>query len=192
DHRKLALDRAAGERHVDHAVDRHHAVELVLDLLDHHRGSRGDDGDAREMLLALGLRHREALDVVAAAGEQADHAREHAGLVRHEHRERVRLARVVAIFEEVGRCGLVHDVSPGKEKSPSPRSSVQTGEMVDGCSETSWTLSSLPSRGRMSTAAMVWVRKTTSKTPSHVVGRKAIALPRKALGTLMARPRRLT
>src|SRR5437763_911591 len=67
DHRKLALDRTAGKRHVDHAVDRDHAVELVLDLLDHHRRARGDDGDTREMFLALGLRHRETVDVVAAS-----------------------------------------------------------------------------------------------------------------------------
>jgi hypothetical protein len=68
DHRKLTLDGAAGEqRHVDHAIDRHHAVELVLDLLDHHGRAGGDDGDAGEMLLALGLGDGEALDVVAAA-----------------------------------------------------------------------------------------------------------------------------
>jgi hypothetical protein len=47
-HRQFALDRAAGQRHVDDAVDRDHAVELVFDLLDHHRRARGDDGDARE------------------------------------------------------------------------------------------------------------------------------------------------
>ena len=106
-HRELPLDRAAGQGHVDDAIDRDHAVELVLDLLDHHRRARGDDGDAREMFLALGLRDRETVDVVAAAGEQADHAREHAGLVLHEHRERVRLVRIVALFQEIGGCGLV-------------------------------------------------------------------------------------
>src|SRR5882757_7975186 len=65
-HRQLALDRAPGQRHVDHAVHRNHAVELVLDLLDHHRRAGGDDGDARDVLLVLGLRNRETLDVVAA------------------------------------------------------------------------------------------------------------------------------
>src|SRR3954471_2461608 len=108
DHCKLALDRAFRQRHVDDAIHRDHAVELMLDLLDHHRRARRDDGDAREMLLALGLRDREALDVVAAPREQADDAREHAGLVLHEHRKRVRLVRVVAFLDEIGGCGLVH------------------------------------------------------------------------------------
>ena len=60
------------------------------------------------MFLALGLGDGETLDVVAAAGEQPDDAREHAGLVLHQHRERVRLVRIVALFQEVGGCGLVH------------------------------------------------------------------------------------
>ena len=107
-HREFPLDRAAGDRHVDDAIDRHHAVELVLDLLDHHRRARGDDGDAGEVFLALGLGDRETLDVVAAAGEQPDHAREHARLVLHQHRERVRLVRIVTLFQEIGGCGLVH------------------------------------------------------------------------------------
>src|SRR5439155_26563115 len=42
-HREFPLDGAAGDRHVDDAVHRHHAVELVLDLLDHHRRTRRDD-----------------------------------------------------------------------------------------------------------------------------------------------------
>ena len=37
DHGELALDRRPGDRHVDDAMHRHQAVELVLDLLDHHR-----------------------------------------------------------------------------------------------------------------------------------------------------------
>src|SRR6266536_1144060 len=51
DHGKLALDRASRQRHVDDAVDRDHAVELVLDLLDHHRCAGGDDGDAGKVFL---------------------------------------------------------------------------------------------------------------------------------------------
>ncbi len=43
---------------VDHAMDRHQAIELVLDLLDHHRRAARHDGDARQMLLVLGLRTR--------------------------------------------------------------------------------------------------------------------------------------
>ncbi len=66
-------------------MDRHQPLELMLDLLDHHGRTRGDDGDAREMRLVLGLRHGERVDIVAAAGEQADDAGKHAGLVVDEH-----------------------------------------------------------------------------------------------------------
>src|SRR3954451_13767967 len=63
-HRQFALDRArAGQRHVDHLVDRDHAVELMLDLLDHQRRAGGDDSDAREVFLALRLEDGEAFDV---------------------------------------------------------------------------------------------------------------------------------
>ena len=80
----------------------------MLDLLDHHRRPRGDNGDAGEMFLALGLGDGEAFDVVTAAGEQPDHARQHAGLVLHQHRERVRLVGVMTLFHEIGGCGLFH------------------------------------------------------------------------------------
>ena len=72
-------------------MHRHQPIELVLDLLDHHRRAAGDDGDAREMLLVLGLGDGERVDVVAAAGEQADDARQHAGLVVDQHAERAAL-----------------------------------------------------------------------------------------------------
>jgi hypothetical protein len=107
-HGELPFDRAPGQCHVDHAVDRDHAVELMLDLLDHHGRPRRDDGDAGKMFLALGLRDRKTFDVVAAAGEQPDHAREHAGLVLDQNGERMRLVRIVAIFDEIGRCRLAH------------------------------------------------------------------------------------
>jgi hypothetical protein len=41
------------------------------------------------LLLVFGLRHGQRVDVVAAAGEQPDHAREHARLVVDDHRQRV-------------------------------------------------------------------------------------------------------
>ena len=85
DQRQLALDVRTFQGEVVHLVHRHQPIELGLDLLDHHRRSRGDDGDAREVFLHVGLRHREALDVVAAAGKQADHARQDAGLVVDQH-----------------------------------------------------------------------------------------------------------
>ena len=43
------------------------------------------------MLLVLGLRNGERVDIVATAGEQADDASKHAGLIVDENRERVRL-----------------------------------------------------------------------------------------------------
>ena len=84
-------------------MDRHQAVELVLDLREHHRRAGGDDGDPRQVLGVLGLRDREAVDVVAAAGEEADDAGEHARLVVDDHRERVALGAVVPLLDEIGR-----------------------------------------------------------------------------------------
>jgi hypothetical protein len=51
----------------------------------------GDDGDAARVALVVRLGHGEALDVVAAAREEADHAGEHAGLVVDEDGEGVAL-----------------------------------------------------------------------------------------------------
>src|SRR5678810_1160329 len=50
-----ALQRRPRGGQVDDTMHRHQPLELVLDLLDHHRRAAGDDGDAREMLLVLGL-----------------------------------------------------------------------------------------------------------------------------------------
>ena len=92
DQRHFALDRpflaefAGPHRQIDDAVNRHDALELRLDLLQHLRRAARDDGDARQMRLMLGLRDRQALDIVAAAGEQADDAGKHARLVVDENR----------------------------------------------------------------------------------------------------------
>ncbi|MBS0524627.1 MAG: hypothetical protein JSS04_13445 [Proteobacteria bacterium] len=87
--RQFALDVRALHRQVVHLVHRHQPVELRLDLLDHHRRAGGDDGDARQVLGRVGLGHRQALDVVAAAGEQPDHPGENARLVVDQHRDGV-------------------------------------------------------------------------------------------------------
>jgi hypothetical protein len=44
------------------------------------------------------------------------------------------------------------DIATGetKDRAPSPQRTVRSGDMVDRCSETSWTLSGLQSRGRRS------------------------------------------
>ena len=72
-------------------VDRHQLVEQRLDLLDHLLGAAGHDVDAREMLDVVDLGYGQAVDVVAAAREQADHAGEHARLVVDQHGDRVAL-----------------------------------------------------------------------------------------------------
>ncbi len=91
DHGELALEMRARDGHVDHAVHRHQPLELVLDLLDHHGRAARHDGDARQVLGMLGLGDRERVDIVAAPREQADDARQHAGLVVDQHRQSVGL-----------------------------------------------------------------------------------------------------
>src|SRR5262249_16333820 len=95
DQRQLALERRAVDGEVADLVDRHQAVELVLDLLDDHRRARGDHGDARQLGLGVDLGHGQAFDVVAAAGEQADNASEHAGFLVHQHRDGVAAGRLL-------------------------------------------------------------------------------------------------
>src|SRR5689334_3290992 len=117
DQRELALDGIARHRQIGHRMDRDEALELALDLLQHHRRAAGDDGDARDVRLVLGLRHGEGFDVVAAAGEQADDAGEDSRLVVDDDREGVSLDRILAILEKIGGCrrvdcGLVHDGPP--------------------------------------------------------------------------------
>ncbi len=82
DQRQLTLERHALEREVSaRRWMGTRTLELMLDLLDDRRRSARHDGDARQMLLVLRLRHREAVDVVAASGEKTDDPRQHARLV---------------------------------------------------------------------------------------------------------------
>src|ERR1043165_5227289 len=62
----------------------------MLDLLDDGGGASRHDGDARKVLLVLGLGDGEAIDVVAAPGEESDYSGEHARLVVDKHRKRAR------------------------------------------------------------------------------------------------------
>ena len=73
--------------------DLHHPLELRLDLRQDAGRAAGDDGDARGVGRVVGLGHRQALDIVAARGEQADHAVQHARLVVHDHGEGGALGR---------------------------------------------------------------------------------------------------
>ena len=56
----------------------------------------------RDVRLVLDLRHGQAFDIVAAAGEQADDARQHAGLVVDEHGQGVGLGLLLALVEGIG------------------------------------------------------------------------------------------
>src|SRR5579862_666692 len=79
---ELALDGLAGNELCD-AEDVHELVHLLFDLLERARLAVDADGDARDVV----LRRRpdgEALDVEAAAREQARDAHEHGRLVLHE------------------------------------------------------------------------------------------------------------
>ena len=76
----------------------------------------------RQMRLVLGLRHGERVDIVAAAGEQPDDAREHARLVVDEHGQSVGLGLLLALIERIGRSRLGHGLRPvlprGRTSSP--------------------------------------------------------------------------
>src|SRR5262245_46639583 len=65
------------------------------------------------MLLVLGLRDRQALDVVAAAGEQTSNACQHARFVVDQNGQRVRLGLFLALVEKIGRTrlGIGHGIS---------------------------------------------------------------------------------
>ena len=71
--------------------------ELRLDLLDNHRGPGGYEIDARRGFVLTHRSHREGLDVVATAGEQPDHTREHARFVVHQNREDMPFLGLVSI-----------------------------------------------------------------------------------------------
>jgi hypothetical protein len=85
-------------------VDRHQTSELGLDLLDHRGCAGGDDGDAREVAQLVGLGHGQALDIVAAPGEQADDAGQHTGFVVDQNAEGVALRNIrVGVAQVIGR-----------------------------------------------------------------------------------------
>src|SRR5687768_9043424 len=94
DQHQLALDVVAvGE--IDHLHHVDQLVELLGDLLDHLVGPGRDDGHPRKRRV-LGGRDGERLDVVAARGEEARHARERAGLVLEEDGDDVPHTRIIS------------------------------------------------------------------------------------------------
>ena len=70
-------------------VHRYNPPQLRLDLLDHLRRARGNDGDAAEVTGVVDLCHGEAVDVVSTARKQTDDARQHAGFVLDQYGQRV-------------------------------------------------------------------------------------------------------
>src|SRR6185295_11908001 len=68
---------------VDHLHHLDQAVQVLGDLLDHLVGAGGDDRHARQRGI-LGRCDGQGLDVVAAGGKEADHARQGAGFVFQE------------------------------------------------------------------------------------------------------------
>ena len=100
--RQFPLDAGALDGQVVHFVYRHDAAKLCHDLFDHRRGAAGDDGDARAVAKVVDLGHGQAVDVIAAPREQADHPRQHARLVVDHHGQgmafdhiRVRIAQII-------------------------------------------------------------------------------------------------
>ena len=79
DHREFPCDPAAGQRHVDDAIHRHHAIELVLDLLE-HIGVPAVTMVMRDTCFGFSVSETVASDVVAAPGKQSDHPRHTPGL----------------------------------------------------------------------------------------------------------------
>jgi hypothetical protein len=75
---QLALDAGAFDGQVMDLVHGHDAAQLRLDLLDHRGRAARHDGDARAVAQMVDLGHGQAVDVVAAAGKQADDAGQHA------------------------------------------------------------------------------------------------------------------
>ena len=78
--RQFAGDMRSVHGQVGDPVHRHQPVELRLDLLDHHAGAGGDDVDAAARAGGIDRGDGQAVDIVAAAGEQPDDPREDAGL----------------------------------------------------------------------------------------------------------------
>ena len=72
DQGQLALDMRPLGGQVQHPLHRHQLGEQGLDLLDHELAAGGDDVDPRQAADLVDRGYRQAVDIVAAAGEQAD------------------------------------------------------------------------------------------------------------------------
>src|SRR5690606_23620823 len=88
-------------------MNRHDALELVLDLLDHIGRTMRDDGDAGQVLLVLGLGDREAFDIVAASEEKANDPGKSARLFVYQHGKRAHFDARGILGDQVGGTGLL-------------------------------------------------------------------------------------
>src|SRR5262249_15649788 len=93
-------------------------------------------GEAREVLLVLGLRDGEALDVVASPREHAGNACKHAGLVVDEDRQRMRLGRLLALLHEISGAWLV--VLHGSSLGPCARGLAAKRVLFPPCRSPRW------------------------------------------------------
>ncbi|EXU84165.1 hypothetical protein AX23_00915 [Brucella melitensis 548] len=90
---------------IHHAMHRNDARKLMADLVQHMRRAARNDGDARKVALMFGFRHRQALDIIATAGKQADDAGKNARLIIDEDCKRVGFGRLGFGSNEIGRSG---------------------------------------------------------------------------------------
>jgi hypothetical protein len=76
-------------------VHRHQAFELGVDLVDHRRRAMGDDGDAADVVLVGDVGYGQAVDVVAARGEQPGDLGQNARLIVDRDGQDVALLRLL-------------------------------------------------------------------------------------------------
>ncbi len=73
-------------------MNRHQPIELRDDLVDHLGRAVRDDGDATDRMIMRDVRHRQAVDIISARGEQAGDASKDTRLVGDRQRQDVPLA----------------------------------------------------------------------------------------------------
>ena len=94
EHPQLALDAWPFNGQIVHTVNRYDPPKLGLDLLDHGRCAAGDDGDTRPMTFVIDFGDSQAVDIIAPARKQTDDARQHAGLIFDQNRQRMTLLQL--------------------------------------------------------------------------------------------------
>src|SRR5262249_43891336 len=101
-------------------------------LIDDERRPRGNDSDARGVPCGIRLRYRKGIDVVAAAREEADHAREHARLVIDENGKAVALGRLINAWRPFGSYTSILPSSEISSRSSSGERIISLCALPDG------------------------------------------------------------